>query len=109
MPCRNHRRHRFQTFRRRLKRQGIVRVEVRVRKDDAALLRCVAQALGDPGRQAEVCSLLRPASPRQVRSASRPFSLPHRSTASNWSGLAIWDGLSIYELPDRHQHYLRGP
>jgi len=49
----------LETFRRRLKRQGIVRVEVRVRKDDAALLRSVAQALGDPGRETEARSLLR--------------------------------------------------
>ena len=49
----------LETFRRRLKRRGIVRVEVQVCKDDAALLRSVAQALGDPGREAEARSLLR--------------------------------------------------
>ena len=49
----------LETFRRRRKRQGIVRVEVQVRKDDAALLRSVAQALGDPGREAEARALLR--------------------------------------------------
>lgn len=48
-----------EAFRQRQKRQGIVRLEVRVRKDDAALLRSIAQALGDPGREAEVRSLLR--------------------------------------------------
>lgn len=46
-------------FRQRLKRQGIVRVEVQVRKGDAALVRSVAKALGDPGREAEARSFLR--------------------------------------------------
>jgi hypothetical protein len=46
-------------FRRRLKRRGIVRVEVHVRKDDAALVRGVAQALSDPAREAETRTLLR--------------------------------------------------
>jgi hypothetical protein len=45
-------------FRRRLKRRGVVRVEVRVRKDDAALVRGVAQALSDPLREAEARALL---------------------------------------------------
>jgi hypothetical protein len=44
--------------RRRLKRQGIVRVEMNVRKDDAALLRDVAKALNDPDRRREVRNLL---------------------------------------------------
>jgi hypothetical protein len=48
----------LETFRRRLKRRGIVRVEIQVRRDDAALLRRVAQALGDPGRAAETRNLL---------------------------------------------------
>jgi hypothetical protein len=46
-------------FRRRLKRRGIVRVEVHVRKDDAALVRGVAKALVDPLREAEARTLLR--------------------------------------------------
>ncbi|MGE3703399.1 MAG: hypothetical protein AB7G08_32395 [Hyphomicrobiaceae bacterium] len=46
-------------FRRRQKRHGIVRVEVQVRKEDAALVRSVARALGDPERQAEARSLLK--------------------------------------------------
>ena len=45
-------------FRRRQKRQGIVRVELQVRKEDAALVRSIAQALGDPARAAEARSLL---------------------------------------------------
>jgi hypothetical protein len=46
-------------YRRRLKRRGLIRVEVHVRKDDAALVRGVAQALADPTRQAETRVLLR--------------------------------------------------
>jgi len=46
-------------FRRRLKRRGIVRVEVHVRKVDAALVRGVAQALSNPAREAEARALLR--------------------------------------------------
>jgi len=46
-------------YRRRLKRQGMIRVEVQVRKDDAALLRGIAKALTDPAREAETRALLR--------------------------------------------------
>ena len=46
-------------YRRRLKRRGVVRVEVHVRKDDAALVRGVAQALSDPVRETEARALLR--------------------------------------------------
>jgi hypothetical protein len=46
-------------YRRRLKRRGVIRVEVHVRKDDAALVRGVARALADPARQAETRALLR--------------------------------------------------
>jgi hypothetical protein len=48
-----------QAFRSRLKRQGVVRVEVRVRRQDAALVRSVAQALGDPKRDVETRNLLK--------------------------------------------------
>ena len=47
------------TFRTRLKRKGIVRVEVHVRKEDAVLVRGVAQALTDPQREAEARGLLK--------------------------------------------------
>jgi hypothetical protein len=40
-------------------RQGFVRVEVNVRKEDASLVRRVASALSDPSRQAEARKLLR--------------------------------------------------
>ncbi len=54
-------------YRRRMKRQGLVRVEVQVRKEDAPLVRGVAGALGDPERAAETRALLR------ERFASRKF------------------------------------
>jgi hypothetical protein len=46
-------------MRRRRKRQGIVRLEVNVRRSDVPLLRGVAEALGDPKREAEIRALLR--------------------------------------------------
>jgi hypothetical protein len=46
-------------YRRRLKRRGLVRLEVHVRKDDAPLVRGVATALSDPSRESETRSLLR--------------------------------------------------
>ncbi len=42
----------------RMERQGFVRVEVNVRKEDASLIRGVASALSDPSRQAEARRLL---------------------------------------------------
>ena len=46
-------------YRRRLKRQGMTRVEVHVSKDDAALVRSVAQALADPDCEREARAFLR--------------------------------------------------
>jgi hypothetical protein len=46
-------------FRRRMKRQGVVRLEVHVRKDDAPLVRGLVRALSDPEREAETRTLLR--------------------------------------------------
>ncbi len=43
----------------RKERQGFVRVEVNVRKEDASLVRRVASALSDPSREAETRKLLR--------------------------------------------------
>jgi hypothetical protein len=40
-------------------RQGFVRVEVNVRKEDAGLVRQVAAALSDPARQAAARALIR--------------------------------------------------
>lgn len=45
-------------FRNRQKRAGIVRVEVKVAKEDVPLVRSVAQALGDPARQTDMRRLL---------------------------------------------------
>ena len=45
--------------RRRLKRRGIARIEVRVRKDDVALVRGVVAALSDPERETETRAMLR--------------------------------------------------
>jgi hypothetical protein len=47
------------SYRRRMKRRGVVRVEVHVRKDDAPLVRGVVAALVDPDREAETRALLR--------------------------------------------------
>ena len=54
-------------WRKRRERQGFVRLEIQVRKEDAALLRDVASALGDPDRETETRALLRDriAAPRQ--------------------------------------------
>jgi hypothetical protein len=46
-------------MRRRLKRQGFVRVEVHVRKEDATLVRRVADAFVDPERAPETRAVLR--------------------------------------------------
>jgi hypothetical protein len=46
-------------WRKRRQRQGFVRVEVQVRKEDASLVREVASALADPAREVETRSLLR--------------------------------------------------
>jgi hypothetical protein len=47
------------SHRARRRRQGFVRVEVNVRKEDAGLVRLMASALSDPARQAEARALLR--------------------------------------------------
>jgi hypothetical protein len=45
--------------RRRMKEDGLVRVEVKVKKQDAALVRRVAKVLGDPVRGKEARAMLR--------------------------------------------------
>ena len=47
------------SYRRRMKNQGIVRLEVRVHKDNVPLVRDVVSALEDPERSAEARALLR--------------------------------------------------
>ncbi len=49
----------LETHRRRLKRRGIARVEVRVRREDVPLVRGVVAALADPRRAVETRALLR--------------------------------------------------
>ena len=49
----------IETFRKRLRQKGLVRVELHVQKDDAALMRNVANALGNPLIAAETRSLLK--------------------------------------------------
>jgi hypothetical protein len=44
--------------RRRMKQDGLVRVEVKVRKQDVALVRGVVRALSDPGQAAEARAIL---------------------------------------------------
>ena len=44
-------------YRRRLKRRGVVRLEVHVRKEDASLVRSVVTALSDPSRESETAML----------------------------------------------------
>jgi hypothetical protein len=46
-------------YRSRMKRQGVVRVEIRVHKKDAELVRRIARALIDPEREAETRAHLR--------------------------------------------------
>jgi hypothetical protein len=46
-------------YRRSLRRRGIVRLALHVRKVDVPLVRGVAQALADPAREAEARALLR--------------------------------------------------
>ncbi len=48
-----------QLYRQRMKRKGLVRVEVQARKEDAALVRGIAAALADPAREAEIRAILR--------------------------------------------------
>ena len=47
------------TYRRRMKGKGFLRLEVQVRKDDAALVRSVVSALADPAHETEARALLR--------------------------------------------------
>jgi hypothetical protein len=56
-------------MRRRMKRQGFVRVEVYVRKEDATLVRQVADALVHPERAPETRALLRHRLPNRPRRA----------------------------------------
>lgn len=71
-------------------RQGFVRVEVSVRKQDAPLLRSVAAALSDPERQGAARTLL-----RQRFAEPPPVSLKALLAA------APLDGIDLERSPDR--------
>ena len=47
------------SYRRRLKQQGIARIEIRVRKQDVPLVRNLVRALADPHREREARKVLR--------------------------------------------------
>ena len=67
------------TYRRRLKQRGVVRLEVHVRKDDAALVRGVVKALADPEREGEARPCCVNASGPARQRASRHYWPPPRS------------------------------
>ena len=71
-------------YRQRIKRHGLVRVEVQVRKDDAALVRGVANALCDPARESEARALL-----RQCFAGERPKGLKALLAASPLEGIEL--------------------
>lgn len=70
-------------------RQGFVRVEVNVRKEDASLVRRVASALSDPARQAEARALLR----------QRFVELSHASLKALLASAPL-DGIDLERSPD---------
>ena len=80
----NTRRKALSMYRRRMRRQGIVRLEVHVRKDDALLVRGVVRALGDPERQAEARTLL-----RGLVSADNPTGLKALLAAAPLEGIDL--------------------
>jgi hypothetical protein len=65
-------------------RQGFVRVEVNVRKEDAGLVRRVAAALSDPSRRAEARNLLR-----------RGFAEPPKVSLKALLASAPFDGIDL--------------
>jgi hypothetical protein len=77
------------THRARKARQGFVRVEVNVRKEDAGLVRGVASALADPSRQAEARRLLQ-----------QRFAEPARPDLKALLASAPLDGIDLDRSPD---------
>ena len=77
------------THRSRMERQGFVRVEVSVRKEDANLVRCVASALSDPSRRAEARRLLR-----------QRFVEPSKVSLKALLAAAPLDGIDLDRSPD---------
>jgi hypothetical protein len=76
--------------RERRKRQGFVRLEVQVRREDAPLLRSIAGALADPARAVDARALLR------ERFASRKTKSPKALLAD-----APLDGIDLDRSDDR--------
>lgn len=77
------------SHRARRERQGFVRVEVNVRKEDASLVRLVASALSDPARQAEARALLR-----------QRFAEPSHTSLKALLASAPLDGIALDRSPD---------
>ncbi len=73
----------------RMERQGFVRVEVSVRKEDAPLLRGVASALSDPLRQAGARRLLQ-----------QRFLGPAKVSLKSLLASAPMDGIDLDRDPD---------
>jgi hypothetical protein len=77
------------SYRARMERQGFVRVEVNVRKEDASLVRGVASALSDPSRQAEARRLLQ-----------QRFVETHKIDLKALLASAPLDGIDLDRSPD---------
>jgi hypothetical protein len=76
-------------YRRRQKQRGEVRVEVSVRKEDAALVRDVVKALSDPQRETKARSLLR-----------EHFATAETKGLKDWLAAAPLEGIDLSR--DRH-------
>lgn len=76
-------------YRRRMKRTGLVRLEVKVRKQDAALVRRVVTALADPAHGVAALALL-----HEHFGPSKPHGLKALLAA------APLDGLDLDRAPD---------
>ncbi len=76
-------------FRARQKRQGVVRVEVKVHREDAALVRRVAHTLLDPVRSTEARALLK-----------RQFNEPLARGLKGLLAAAPLDGIDLERVRD---------
>ncbi len=77
------------THRARMERQGFVRVEVNVHRDDASLVRGVASALSDPSRQVEARRFLK-----------QRFVEPSKTDLKALLASAPLDGIDLDRSPD---------
>lgn len=75
------------SYRSRMKRRGVVRVEVQVHREDAALVRSIARALSDPKGEAEARSFL-----RQRFGEPKPMSLKALLAAAPLEGVGLERG-----------------